>query len=140
MTARHEPIPGVPELTGTPAASTDWPEVVVEAEAAQGGRVTLRFAPAQALRVRTADVFVPPGDEAGFRPRVVVEVVDSLWLAELRADAAHVDHSSTFMDHARHFFLVAGDAAVDVLAWGLEWSAGAESGRHPEERPDPGWP
>jgi hypothetical protein len=140
VSGRHEQIPGVPRLASTPALSADWPEVVVEADTADGGRVRLRFAPAQALRVRTADVFVPPGDEAGFQARTVGEVVDSLWIEELRADAAHVNQSSTFMEHARHFFLVAGDAAVDVVAWGLEWSAGAESGRHPEQLPDPGWP
>ena len=140
MSGRHQAVPGVPVLADTPVVSADWPEVLVEADAADGSRVRLRFAPAQAMRVRTADVFVPPGDESGFQPRTVAEIADSLWVEELRADAAHVNHTGTAMDHARHFFLVAGDAAVDVVAWGVEWSAGDARGRHPDPPPDPGWP
>ena len=120
--------------------SADWPEIVVEAEAADGSRVRLRFSPAQAMRIRTADVYVPPGDDAGYRPGAVVEVTDSLWLEELRADAAQLNQTATFMDVARHFFVDAGDTAVDVVAWGLEWSAGDASGRHPDPPPEPGWP
>ncbi len=140
MSGRREPVPGVPALADTPVVSAEWPEVVVEADAADGSRIRLRFAPAQAMRVRTADVFVPPGDEGGFQPRTVVEITDSLWVDELRADAAHVNQTATFMDHARHFFLVAGDTAVDVVAWGVEWTAGDAGGRHPDPPPEPGWP
>jgi len=140
VSARHEPITGVPALAATPVVSAEWPEVVIEAAAEDGTRVRLRFSPAQAVRIRTADVYVPPGDDAGYRPGAVVEVTDSLWLEELRADAAQLNQTATFMDVARHFFVDAGDTAVEVVAWGLEWSVGEASGRHPDPPPEPGWP
>ncbi len=143
MSTRHEPVAGIPELepTTTPVLAVEQPDVVVEALAAAGGPVRLRFSPFQAVRVRTNDAYVPPlDDEAGFIPFTVVEVIDSLWVEELRADAARVDHGATFMEDARHFLLLAGDAVIEVVAWNLEWSSVSGSGRHPETPPDPGWP
>jgi hypothetical protein len=143
VSSRHEPVEGIPALESTtsPVVSVDQSDAVVEALAAEGGPVRMRLSPYQAVRVRTIDAYVPPlDDEAGFLPFRVLEVQDSLWIEELRADAAQVNHTATFMDDARHFLLMAGDSVVEVVAWNLEWSSVSGSGRHPETPPDPGWP
>lgn len=126
MSTRHVPVPGVPGLhaLSTPAVSVVKPEVVVELDGAAGERLRLVFSPYQAVRIRTADLFVPPADGA-FRAHVVMEVLDSPWLAELGADLERVASGATFMGQAHHYLLTAGDSVVEVVARGLEWTSEA---------------
>jgi len=138
---RYVPVNGLPSLHPLPAATLSMAEhhVVVELDEASGERLRLDFSPLQAVRIRTVDLFIPP-EETPFDRRAVVEVVDSPWLADLSADLARADSRATFMEHSRHFLMPAGDAVIEVAAWGVEWTAAGGGGRYPEEKVDPGWP
>jgi hypothetical protein len=66
--------------------------------------------------------------------RHVCEAEGSDWVEQLRADVR--DSYATFMDHAHHFFIPAGDLIIEVVAWQLRWQAGGRAGAQPAELPD----
>ena len=133
MTPRHVPITGVPQLQrlAVPTVSVYTPDAVVEVDDADDQRLRLAFSPLQAVRIRTADLYVKP-DGATFHADRLVEVTGSTWLEELSADLRQVDHTATFMQRARHFLVPAGDLVIEVVAWAVEWTAAAGGGRYPD--------
>jgi hypothetical protein len=68
--------------------------------------------------VITADCFDLPPEIQAF-PKEIVEVIDSPWIAELKAVLKKTDHTATFMDRARHFLIPAQDEFIEVVAWDL---------------------
>jgi hypothetical protein len=115
------PVEGVPELheAQRPHVVVAPPQVKVEVDAADERRLRFEFDIYQAVRVRTIDLFVAPPDV--FRPRSVVEIEDSPWIAELRADLAQRDVTADFLDRSHHWLLHAGDGIVEVVAWEMTW-------------------
>lgn len=79
----------------------------------------LRFQPYQALKLTTSDCFLPP-DGARMRADSVLYSRKTAWLGELKS-ALHVrDYTATFMDHAIHFLIPAGDDVIEIAAWRVE--------------------
>jgi hypothetical protein len=121
----HIAVPGVPALHPLPDATISGTEhrLAVDLDTTAGARLRLEFAPIQAVRITTQDLFT-----GGYERGAVVEVADSLWLATLTADLAANDRFATFMDNARHFLVPAGDAVIEVAAWQLQWDGGQYPG------------
>jgi len=109
-----------PRLNSTPLARVEIgsAKVVVEADDIDERRWRFVFSPFQAVRVVTADCFETPGGLM-LDPHTVVEVVDSPWIAELRASLVRIDQGASFMDRAHHYLLPAQDDFIEVVAWSV---------------------
>ncbi len=92
--------------------------VIVEADDEQEQRIRFIMRPYQALRMTTADCFMVP-EGVAMRPNRVVEVLDSVWLQELKRNLSVVDATATFMSKARHFIFPLQDDFLEVVAWGI---------------------
>jgi hypothetical protein len=92
--------------------------VIAEIDDEHEQRVRLVFQPYQAVRLTTADCFVLP-DEIAAVPRAVSKIIDSDWLAALRANLKRVDETATFMDKAQHFLVPLQDDFLEVAAWSV---------------------
>lgn len=110
-----------PRLNSTPLARVEIEGsiVAVEADDIDERRWRFVFKPFQAVRVITADCFDTPGAMV-IDPQAVVEVVDSQWIAELRASLGRTDHGATFMNRAHHYLLPMQDEFFEVVAWSVE--------------------
>jgi hypothetical protein len=111
-------IEGIPRLHTVPLTTVRHEQGTVRVEYGdhENYTVCLVFEPMQAYRVTTADCFVIP---QGFLPYTVVEVLDSPWIAELKA-ALRIRHRyATFMEKARHFLIPGGDDFVEIVAWSV---------------------
>jgi hypothetical protein len=117
---KFEPVPGVPRLETTPlpVLGVASSAVSVELDDENENRVRLVFKPYQAVRMITADCYVPPGGLSVI-PNVVVEVVGSNWIDELRANLREVDEGADFMEKARHYLVPLQDDFLEVIAWGV---------------------
>lgn len=67
----------------------------------------------------TADCFSLP-EGVSLKPNEVIEVLDSQWIHELKANLSRVDETATFMSQARHFVFPLQDDILEVIAWGIE--------------------
>lgn len=118
---KFEPVREVPTLETTPLAALKVESscVSVDVDDEEENRVRLVFKPYQAIRMVTADCYIPPGD-LSIIPKVVVEVIGSTWLDELRANLREVDTGADFMEKARHYLVPLQDDFLEVVAWSLE--------------------
>jgi hypothetical protein len=116
-----EPVPGIPKLETTPLAEVKVASsrVTVDLDDEEENRIQLAFDPYQAVRMVTADCYIPPGD-LSIIPKVVVEVTGSTWLDELRANVREIDQGADFMDKAHHYMVPLQDDFLEVVAWGVE--------------------
>jgi len=112
------PVNGIPKLNSTPLAALtiESPCVAVEVDDKEENRVRILFLPYQAIKITTTDCYIPPRNLSVI-PRVVVEVVNSPWLDELRANLFRIDEAAKFMDKARHFLLPLQDDFLEIAAW-----------------------
>lgn len=118
---RFQPVEGVPKLEGTPLPEVKVESscVSVELDDESEKRIRLVFKPYQALRMTTADCYIPPGS-LSIIPKVVVEVVGSNWIDELRANLGKIDEGADFMDKAHHYLVPLQDDFLEVVAWGID--------------------
>lgn len=124
ITMHLRPIKGLPKPHEVPLAvvRVEPPRVYVELDDEQEHRVCLIFGTYQAARVTTADCFDLPPEIQVF-PKEIVEIIDSPWIAELKAVLERTDHTATFMERARHFLIPAQDEFIEVVAWDLSCEA-----------------
>ena len=111
-------IPTLPRLHTTPLAvvRVENSRVIVEADDEHERRIQFVLRPYQALRMTTADCFMPPSGVA-IKPQVVTEVVDSEWITDLKRSLSTVDETATFLNKARHFLIPLQDDFLEVVAW-----------------------
>lgn len=116
-----QPVQGIPKLETTPhpVVKVESSCVSVEVYDENETRIRLVFRPYQAVRMVTSDCYIPPGD-LSIIVKVVVEVVGSTWLDELRANLHRVDETADFMDKAHHYLIPLQDDFLEVVAWSLE--------------------
>ncbi|MCA8937442.1 MAG: hypothetical protein KDB68_14690 [Planctomycetes bacterium] len=117
---KFRPVSGVPRLESTPLAEISIRDtsVVVELDDENDKRIRLVFDPRQAIRVTTSDCFILPSDLT-IIPQVVVEVLESEWIAELRSNLRKIDAGADFMDRAHHYLIPLQDDFLEVVAWGV---------------------
>jgi hypothetical protein len=134
--ARIQPVAGLDPLHTVPRPELRKAggELVVELFDASERRVELAFRPVQAVRIWTLDLWIPPAAE-GDAGRRVFEVAGSGWRRELARQLEELHPTASFLDHARHFVVPAGDDVVEVLAWQLLWRRDGDHGAHPAEAP-----
>lgn len=96
----------------------DGIDLVVEFDDINENRVHMRFSPCQAIRVTTIDCFdVRSLFVDGRLTRQLLEIEESPWIAALKEELSHHDHSATFLRRAHHFVLPFQDNIVEVIAW-----------------------
>lgn len=135
--ARIEPVEGLEPVHDVPRPELRkaGAELVVELFDVRERRVELAFSPVQAVRIWTADLWIPPYAE-GEIGRNVSEITDSGWRRDLAGQLEELHPTASFLEHARHFVVPAGDDYVEVMAWQLRWRVeDEEEGAHPEEAP-----
>jgi hypothetical protein len=121
------------KLNTTPLAMVrvENSSVIVDADDEQEQRIRFVLSPYQALKMTTADCFSLPA-KIVLRPNVVVEVLDSVWIQQLKHSLSLVDETATFMTKARHFVFPLQDDFLEVVAWGI-----AEIPVTPDSNPSP---
>jgi hypothetical protein len=93
-------------------------DLVVEFDDNDERRIQLTFSTCQAIKVTTIDCFdVRTLLIDGSLKRHLLEVTNSVWIATLKEELFHHDHSATFLERARHFVLPFQDNIVEVVAW-----------------------
>jgi len=117
---RFVTVPGIPRLHTTPLAAIQIKNsrVVVEVDDEFESRFALVFEPYQAVRVTTADCYALT-EGVVLPSKTVTEVLDSTWIAELKANLRLVDETADFMNKARHFILPLQDDFLEVAAWNI---------------------
>ena len=116
---------GFPDLYGVPTPYVEVHDhhVVVEIEDSFEGRdrrTRAVFEVFQAVRVITEDCFIYP--VGLFEISLgMVEVVDSPWIEELKADLARHHPGAVFMEQAKHFLIPTRYKVVEVVGWRVTW-------------------
>lgn len=114
---RFLPVEGIPRLNTTPLATVtvDSPRVTVELDDENEARFRLVFEPYQAVRMVTADCYVPPVG-VPLIANTMLEVIESSWVDELRASLRVSDAGADFMDKAHHYVVPLQDDFLEVVA------------------------
>jgi hypothetical protein len=114
-------LPHLRKLNVTPLAllQVQGASVIVDVDDEHEQRIRLILRPYQALRMTTADCFVSL-EGLPLKPQLIMEVVASEWLEELKQNLRLVDSSATFMAKARHFVFPLQDDFLEVAAWDIE--------------------
>ena len=113
-------VPGIPILNTAPLAEIrvkGW-RISVFLDDSNGKRFEIAFDTYQAMRLITEDCYLVPED-VSFSRRTIVEVLNSNWIDELKANLSSVDIDANFLDRSRHFILPLGDSFLEVVAWTL---------------------
>lgn len=117
-----EALASMPILNSEPLASVSIKghSVVVEADDGKERRHRFTFSVHQAVRMTTADCFVPTYTLSGL-PGAVLEVKNSLWIDKLKDALEDMDNeNAAFMNKARHFVLPLRDNFLEVVAWKID--------------------
>ena len=113
-------VNNTPHLHTVPNESIriEKPEVIIDFDDINEQRFRLLFSPYQAIKITTIDCFDNPLI-MGVMHKVVMEVVNSDWIRELKNTINKIDSTADFMDKARHFIIPFYDDVLEIAAWDM---------------------